>query len=121
MKIEIYVKNRDLELVAKHMEKFLAKHLKGKNKIELKKITKIDKINRALSEPNYQRIINFYVDDNLTDSALTHLTELSTINIIVSFKYGDYGNLILVNHNKIMEFIQKVEASSREVINKLYQ
>ena len=121
MKIEIYVKNKELELTTTHIKKFLSEHLKGKNKIELKKVTDTDKINQALTDPNYQRIINFYIDDNLTDSALTHLAKLSTINIIVSFKYANYGNLILVNHNEIIKFIQEVEASSHRAVEKLYK
>jgi len=121
MKIAIYVKNKNLASFTEHIEKFLAKHLKGKNKMEVQKVTQMDILNNALSEPNYQRIINFYIDDNLTDSALAHLAELSTINIIVSFKYGDYGNLILINHDEIMNFIKNNEDESRDIINKLYR
>jgi len=121
MKIAIYVKNKNLASFTEHIEKFLTKHLKNKNKMKFQKVTQIDIINRALSEPNYQRIINLYIDDNLRDSALAHLTELSTINIIVSFKYGDYGNLILINHDEIMNFIKNNEDESRDIINKLYR
>jgi len=121
MKLEIFVKNKDLELAIQHIEKFIAKYLKGKNKIELKKASEIDILNHALSEPNYQRIINFYIDDNLIDSALSHIAKLLEIKIIVSFKYANHGNLILVNNSEVIEFIQNMEVSNHEAVNKLYQ
>jgi len=122
MKIELYVKNRDMEKVEEHLKKFLAKHLKGKNKIELKKISKIDKIHQALSNKDYKRIVKFYIEDNLLDSALTHIAELiiDDIELRIVFKYGSYGNLILID-NEIIDFVKQEEKKGREAVNKLYQ
>ena len=122
MKIELYVKNRDMEKVEEHLKKFLAKHLKGKNKIELKKISKIDKIHQALSNKDYKRIVKFYIEDNLLDSALTHIAKLiiDDIELRIVFKYGSYGNLILID-NEIIDFVEQEEKKGREAVNKLYQ
>ena len=109
MKIELYVKNRDMQLVAKYLEKFLAQHPKGKNKIELKRSTKIDILNHALSNENYRRIINFYIDTNLLGSALNEIATIikKGIEIRIVFKYSCFGNTILINDNEIIDFIQK--------------
>ena len=123
MKIEIYTKSKDIEIVTKHLKKFLAQHLKGKNRIELKKVSKIDILNHALSDKNYKQIIKFYTDSNLLKSALIHITELLTngIEIRVIFKYSSHGNIILINHNEIMNFIKKNDEIGRNAVNRLYQ
>jgi len=122
MQIKIYVKNKDIERVNKHLKKFLAKHLKGKNKIELKKISNIDKLNHALTDENYKRIVIFHIDNNLLNGALIHVAELLTndIKIRIIFKYSSHGNIICVNHKEIIEFIKKNGELSNEAVNKLY-
>ena len=123
MKIEIYVKNKDIEMLNKHLKKFLIQHLKDENKAELQKSNKIDILNHSLSDKNYIRIVNFYIDDNLFNGALTHLAELLTksIEIRIIFKYSSHGNTILVNHNEIISFIQKDKELRQNIVNKLYQ
>jgi len=122
MKIELYVKNRDMEKVEKHLKKFLAKHLKGKNKIELKKISKLDEIHKASSNKDYKRIVKFYIEAYLFDSALTHIGKLliDNIELRIVFKYGSHGNLILID-NEIIDFVEQEEKKGREAVNKLYQ
>jgi len=123
MQIKIYVKNKDMKKVNEHLKKFLAKHLEEKNRIELKKISNIDKLNHALIDENYKRIVIFYIDNNLLNGALIHIAELLTngVEIRIIFKYGHHGNIICVNHKEIMDFIKEDEELSNEAVNRFYQ
>jgi len=122
MKIEFYVKNKDMDLIAQYLEKFAKNNLTNTYRIELKKSTKMDILNHALSDDNYKRIVNFYMDISFLDSLLNEVSEIMNkgFDIRIAFKYGFSGNTILVNHNEVIEFVKQENNKIRYIIDNMY-
>ena len=114
MKIEIYVKNRDLETVQKHLKMF---------KTSIKKGSKYDIYNQSLSNADYRQILKLYIDCTSIIATLKIILELfeKNIDIRIAFKYSNHGNLILINQNEINSFINYEELTLAIAVNNLYQ
>ena len=114
MKIELYVKNRDLSKVNEYLTGF---------KTSLKKPSKYDIFNHSLTNLDYIQILKIYISDTLIIEFLEKILGLFEIgvNIRISFKYSFYGNTILTNQDEINCFILTEELSSITAVNSLYQ
>ena len=114
MKIEVYVKNRDVEKVESHLQEF---------KTEIKKGLAHDVCNHSLSSANYRQILKVDIADTSLIEALKTISKLfkSSVDIRIAFKYGSFGNLIFVNYNEIKEFIENNDKLGHEAVERLYQ
>ena len=114
MKIEVYVKNRDVEIVESHLQEF---------KTEIKKGLAHDVYNHSLSSANYRQILKVDIADTSLIEALKTILELfkNSVDIRIAFKYSDCGNTILISHDEVKNFIEKEEEKERKLISKLYK
>ena len=107
MRIEIYVKNSDVERVIEAFEIFLKKHPIKENNISLKKHSKLHQKYYKINDSNYRQILNLNINSTYHDMVLRIIIELfkKGIDIRIAFKYYATGDNIFINQEEIENFM----------------
>ena len=108
MRIEIYVKNRDIEKVSKAFESFLKKHPIKQNNIGLKKHSKLHEKYYPIDDSDYRQILNVNINDSFLEMVLKIIIELfkNDMDIRIAFKHYSIGDNIFINQEEIEHFIK---------------
>ena len=107
MRIEIYVKNSDVDRVFKSFEQFLKKHPIKENNIGLKRHCKLHQKYYKIDDIDYRQIVNLNINDLYLDMVLKIIIELfkNDTDIRIAFKYYATGDNIFINQEEVENFM----------------